>query len=287
VNCQSGRSTRPLVHSVLKPIWEIKTVTASRVRARIENVLDWATASELRTGDNPAKAVAALLPKKSRIAPVTHHKAMAYDDVPAFVAKLANLTGDAPDAPVAPKALEFLILTTARSEEVRGLRRPEIDFKNKVWTVPADRIKGRKLHRVPLVDRAIQILQSLPTEGELFFIGSRKKSAIGDNVMLDLIEAIGHDATVHGFRSSFRDWAEEQTNFSHEAKEVNALIRSPRRRWRGAFLRGRAVLGGVCAFGGGYGLARISAFTYRRRLWEPWAHSRRPSGPTHRGSPFR
>jgi integrase len=211
----------PLVLSVLKPIWETKTVTASRIRARIENVLDWATASVLRTGDNPAKVVTALLPRKSRIAKTIHHKAMAYDEVPAFVAELANLAGDAPDAPVAPKALQFLILTTARSEEVRGLRRSEIDFENKVWTVPAGRIKGRKLHRVPLVDRAIQILRSLPDEGELFFIGSRKKSAIGDNVMLDLIGAMGHDATVHGFRSSFRDWAEERTNFSHEAKEMS------------------------------------------------------------------
>jgi len=209
----------PLILSVLTPIWETKTVTASRIRARIENILDWATASKYRTGDNPAKLVATLLPRKSRIAKVTHFKAMAYDEVPAFMAELPKAVG------VPPKALEFLILTAARSGEVTGARWDEIDFENKIWTVPAERMKMRLEHRVPLVDRAIQILKSLPIEGDLVFVGARKGRAIGDKVLAELIETMGkqqgkqYDATVHGFRSSFRDWSAERTAFPRDVCE--------------------------------------------------------------------
>jgi len=202
----------PLVLKVLKlnDLWTEKHVTASRVRGRIENVLGWATVSGFRSGDNPARWKGHLkeaLPAKGKKAKV-HHPAMPYIEVPAFMASLASREG------TDVRALEFLILTAARTSEVIKMRRSEINLDAKVWTVPAGRIKGRKEHRVPLVDRAIQILKNLPKEkSDYVFIGARKGTSLGQNTMAKLIED-RDDITIHGFRSSFRDWAEEQTSFS-------------------------------------------------------------------------
>jgi integrase len=204
-----------LVLKVIEPIWQTKPDTANRVRGRIENILDWATVRSLRTGDNPARWAGHLeeaLPAKTRV--TEHHTALPYADVPAFVAQLGQKIG------VSPKALEFLILTAARSGEVIGARWPEIDVDKKLWVIPGPRMKEKKEHRVPLTDRAIEILNGLPREGDFVFIGSRKNAPLGKNSFWKLIEAMGHDVTTHGFRSSFRDWAGETTAFPADICEV-------------------------------------------------------------------
>jgi integrase len=206
-----------LVLKVIEPIWLTKPDTANRVRGRIENVLGWATVRGFRSGDNPARWAGHLkeaLPAKTRV--TKHQPALPYAEVPAFVAALADQRGD-----VNSKALEFLILTAARSGEVIGARWSEIDFDNKLWVIPPERMKEKKPHRVPLVDRAIQILKELPREGDFVFIGSRKNMPLGKNSFLKLIWAIGRDdITVHGFRSSFRDWAGETTAFPADICEA-------------------------------------------------------------------
>ncbi len=170
----------------------------------------------LRTGDNPARWAGHLeeaLPAKTQV--TKHHTALPYAEVPAFVAQLADQTG------VNSKALEFLILTAARSGEVLGARWSEIDLDKKLWTIPAARMKEKKEHRVPLVDRAIAILKGLPREGDFVFIGARKNMPLGKNAFLKLIWTMGRDdITIHGFRSSFRDWAGETTGFPAEVCEA-------------------------------------------------------------------
>jgi integrase len=203
-----------LVLKVIEPIWKTKTVTANRIRSRIETVLGWATVSGYRTGDNPAKwrgHLAAVLPGRSSITKVEHHAAMPYPEVPSFVAALAKRKG------IDARALEFLILCAARSGEVTGARWSEIDLNKKVWTIPAQRMKGRKDHTVPLAPRAIEILRTLPREGELVFVGTRKGCAIDNKTLGQSIKAEGY--VVHGFRSSFRDWAAERTSFPRELAE--------------------------------------------------------------------
>jgi integrase len=207
----------PLVLNVLRPIWKTKHVTATRVRARIESVLSWASVSGLRSGDNPARwnghLKEVLSTKGNKVA---HHAAMAYTDVPNFVAALATRKG------IEPKAMEYLILTASRYGEVVNARWNEIDVAAKIWTVPAARMKTRIQHRVPLPDRAIKILQGLPREAgnDLVFLGARKGRPLGKNALLDLCKAMGHDVTVHGFRSSFRDWCSERTNVQREICEA-------------------------------------------------------------------
>jgi integrase len=204
----------PLVIKVIEPIWLTKNKTAGAIRGRIESVLDWSSVRGLRTGDNPARwkgHLAEVLPPKNLIAKPVHHEAMPYADVPAFVAQLADRQG------IGARALEFLVLTVSRTGEVVHAERSEIDFENRIWTIPAGRMKGRKEHRVPLANRAVEILRALPVEGDKIFIGSRKGNAMGKMVMPDLV---GDDYTVHGFRSSFRDWAAESTAFSSEIIEA-------------------------------------------------------------------
>jgi integrase len=205
-----------LVLKVIDPIWMTKPPTAKKVRQRIENVLDWATVRGFRSGDNPARWAGHLeeaLPAKSH--ETKHHPRLHYDKVPAFVAKLAEQEG------VPPRALEFLILTAARSGEVIGARWDEIDLDNKLWVIPAPRMKEKREHRVPLTERACAILRDLPREGEFVFIGARKNKPLGKNIFLWLISEMGHEEiTVHGFRSSFRDWAGETTAFPADICEV-------------------------------------------------------------------
>jgi integrase len=207
----------PLILKVIEPIWISKNKSAAHLRGRIESVLDWSTVRGFRIGDNPARwkgHLAEVLPAKSQIARVVHHAALPYAEVPAFIAALASQQG------IGPRALEFLTLTAARTGEVVHAQWSEIDFENRIWTVPEARMKGRKLHRVPLSDRAIEILRALPTEGDLVFIGSRKNAPIGKNVMPNLVEAMGRAVTIHGFRASFKSWASERTSFPREIIEA-------------------------------------------------------------------
>lgn len=206
----------PLVLKVIDPIWKSKPDTANRVRGRIENILDWATVRGFRSADNPARWSGHLeeaLPPKTAV--TKHHSALPYSEVPAFVAELTKQIG------VPPLALEFLILTAARSGEVRGATWSEIDLDRKLWVIPKERMKEKREHRVPLTDRALAILKALPREGDFVFIGSRKNAPLGKNAFLKLIWGMKRDdITIHGFRSSFRDWAGETTSFPADVCEA-------------------------------------------------------------------
>jgi integrase len=195
----------PHVIKVLEPIWKAKPETASRTRGRIERVLAWATVRGFRSGDNPARwrgHLQEMFPAVGKIAKVNHHEAMPYVDVPAFMAKLREQDH------LAARALEFTILTAARTGEVLGAKWNEIDLASKTWTVPASRMKAGKAHKVPLSDRTIEILRNLPHgDGRIFDIGKVR-------MLLKLCEVHGSAGpTVHGFRSSFRDWCSERTSY--------------------------------------------------------------------------
>jgi integrase len=195
----------PHVIKVLEPIWKAKPETASRIRGRIERVLAWATVRGFRSGDNPARwrgHLQEMFPAVGKIAAVNHHEAMPYVDVPAFMAKLRDRDH------LAAHALEFTILTAARTGETLGATWNEIDLATKMWVVPAERMKRGKEHRVPLSDRAIEILKARPQrEGRVF--------DIGEVAMLQQLREVHGDKgpTVHGFRSSFRDWCSERTSY--------------------------------------------------------------------------
>ncbi len=209
-----------LVMKALEPIWSSKTETATRVRGRIESVLDWAKVRGYRSGENPARwrgHLDMLLPKPSKVAKVRHHAALSYADVGAFLRELRARNG------VAPKALEFIILTVARVSEAVKAKWDEIDFQRKVWTVPADRMKSGREHRVPLSDAAIKLLLALKEEkqSDYIFPGQRIKKPITGTACLRLLADMKRDTiTVHGFRSSFRDWCAEQTNYPREIAEA-------------------------------------------------------------------
>lgn len=207
------------VLSALKPIWAEKPETASRVRGRIEKVLDAAKAKGHRSGENPARwrgHLDHLLPKPLKLTR-RHHAAMAYENVPAFVGDLRTRNA------TAALALEFCILTAARSGEVLGLRRPEIDFDKKVWTVPAARMKAGREHRVPLSPRAFAIVKYL-AEGhsdEFIFSGQVRRKPLSNMAMDMMLRRMKRDGvTVHGFRSSFRDWAGNESSFPREVIET-------------------------------------------------------------------
>jgi integrase len=181
-------------------------------------VLAWATVSEYRRGENPARwrgHLAEMLPAKTKIHRVQHLKALPYSELPAFMAKLRERDS------VSARALEFTILSAARTNESIGARWSEIDFKDKIWTIPAERMKSKRPHRVPLSDRAVAILRELPREGEFVFPGGKANKPLSDMAMLELARGmIGNGYTVHGFRSSFRDWCKEQTNYPREIAEL-------------------------------------------------------------------
>lgn len=209
-----------LVLKVVEPIWGQKTETANRVRNRIETVLDWATVRGYRSGDNPARwkgHLGEVLPGRNQIAKPQHHAALPFTLVPQFMSELRQREG------VAARALEFTILTAARTGEVTGARWEEFDLTAKVWTVPAGRIKGGREHRVPLSERAIEILRALPREAEFAFPGARKGHALSNMAMDAVLHRLGYKdgrATVHGFRSTFRDWAAEQTAYPNHVVEM-------------------------------------------------------------------
>jgi integrase len=205
--------------------WKARPETAARVRMRIETVLGWATVRGYRSGDNPARwrghLKTQLTGRGKAFAPVQHHPALPYADLPGFMAELRERPG------TSAQALEFTILCVARTGATIGATWPEIDLKERVWKVPPDRagakIAGNKPRRVPLTDRAIEILESLPTEAgnEHVFIGPRKGSGLSNMAMAQLLERMGRDdITVHGFRSTFKDWATEQTNYPEAVSEA-------------------------------------------------------------------
>jgi integrase len=206
------------VLSVLQPLWQAVPETASRLRGRIEAVLDAARAQGHRHGENPARwrgHLDKLLPKRQKLAR-GHHAAMPYSDVPDFVASLRDREA------VAAMALEFCILTAARSGEALGARWSEFDLVEKVWTVPAARMKAGKEHRVPLSGRAMAILQRLGEvrSGECIFPGQRAGKPLSGMAMEMLLRRMGVEVTVHGFRSSFRDWCGDRTSFPRELAEA-------------------------------------------------------------------
>jgi integrase len=210
-----------LILKIIEPIWQDQYQTASRVRGRVASVLDWATVRGFRTGDNPARwkgHLSEVLSAKGEFAKVTHHAALPYADVPLFMEQLSQHQA------VAPRSMEFLILTAARTSEVLTARWSEFDFANRIWTVPASKMKTRKLHRVPLTDRMVELLKALPREGGtdgIVFIGSKADTPQAKNTLSKLAtKTMGRDCTVHGFRSSFRTWAAERTAFPRELIEA-------------------------------------------------------------------
>ena len=205
--------------SVLQPIWQAKAETASRLRGRIEAVLDYAKAHGMCSGENPARwrgHLDKLLPKRQKLTR-GHHAAMPYRDVPEFMDQLRKREA------IASLALEFLILTAARSGEALGARWNEIDFEAKIWTVPAGRMKAGREHRVPLSGRALEILKQLfeVRTGDCVFLGQQLDRPLSPTALAMLMRRMGHgDITVHGFRSAFREWCGDQTNFAREIAEA-------------------------------------------------------------------
>ena len=206
-----------LVVKVLEPIWTKKPETATRLRSRIEHVLDWSTVRGYRVGDNPARwrgHLQKLLPTLKKSARVKHHPALPYQEVGKFVAKLRGLNS------TAARALEFTILTATRTAEVIGARSEEFDLKKAVWTIPARRMKAGRVHRVPLSPRAVAIVRAQP-KGNFVFQGLKNGKPLSNMAMLALLARLQRDdITVHGFRSTFRDWASEQTNFPNTVCEA-------------------------------------------------------------------
>ena len=199
-----------LVLKILKPVWQSKTETATRVRARIAAILDAAKVDELRSGDNPARWKGHLkekLPDPTKLKKVKHHPALPWEEIGTFMSELRqrNFTS--------ARALEFTVLTAARTSEVIDATWPEINFEEKVWTIPATRMKAKRPHRVPLSNRAIEILRSLHREegNDFLFVGGKKGAQLSDMAMLQLCRGMRPGTTTHGFRSSFRDWSGEAT----------------------------------------------------------------------------
>ena len=203
---------------VLRPIWLTKNETASRVRGRIEKILDAARAKGYRKEENPARwrgHLDHLLPKVSKV-DRGHHAAMPYEKVPAFLLQLQHRES------ISALALEFLILTAARTGEILGAKWNEIDLDTKIWTVPAIRMKAGREHRVPLVDRAINILKQVheARSGDFVFPGQKVDKPLSGMALDMVLRRMNiDDATVHGFRSSFRDWAGNETHFPREIAE--------------------------------------------------------------------
>jgi integrase len=206
-----------LVLKVIEPIWAEKPDTAGRVRGRIEAVLSWATVREYRAGDNPARWRGHLdnvLPKRSKVRAVKHHEALPYVEIPAFMAMLRDQNF------ISARALEFVILTATRTSETIGAEWSEFDLASKIWTIPGVRMKSGKDHRVPLSDRALAILDALPREGKFVFAGRKKDKPLSNMAMLELVRGVnGGGLTVHGFRSTFRDWAADRTSYANHVVE--------------------------------------------------------------------
>lgn len=227
---------------ILAPIWQTKTETASRVRSRIENVLDYATAKKYRTGPNPALwrgHLDKLLPSPKSIAKVVHHPALPYADLPSFYQSIAGNTS------LSGTALRFAILTAARTGEVIAAQWSEIDMVAKTWTVPSERMKAKREHRVPLSDETMRLLRKLPRLNDNpYLFASVNDKPLSAMAMLQFMRKRGYglegkngNAVPHGFRSTFRDWASEVSGFPREAAEM-ALAHTIENKVEAAYRRG-------------------------------------------------
>ena len=239
------------VLAALQPIWHVKPETAARVRGRIETVLTAATVKKLRTGENPARwkgHLAELLPPRGKIAPVKHHAALPYADMPAFFLRLQAADG------LGARALELAILTAGRTGEVLGALWGEFDLAAAVWTVPAARMKANREHRVPLSNAALALLRKLATirQGEFVFTGQQATKPVSNMAMeMALRRMKRSDVTAHGMRSTFRDWMGEKTNFTADLGEA-ALAHTLGGKTQLAYQRG-------------------TLFERRREVMEAWA----------------
>jgi integrase len=241
------------VTKVIEPLWSTKTETASRLRGRIESILDAATAKKLRAGENPARwrgHLENLLPKRAKVRKVKHHAALPYPEMHAFMTALRGQDG------TAARAMAFVILTAARTGEAIGARWSEIGDDG-VWIVPGERMKAGNEHRVPLSAPALAILRGMRPEGEdepdgYIFPGGKAGEPLSNMAMLELLRRMGRaDVTVHGFRSTFRDWAAERTTFPAEVAEM-ALAHVIDDKTRAAYQRG-------------------DLFAKRKQLMDAWA----------------
>lgn len=235
---QTANITQAHVLAVLEPIWKTKNETAARLRGRVEIVLDWATVRGYRDGDNPARwkgRLDKLLPAPAKVQKTVHQKALPIHQVPEFVKSLKTREG------TAARALEFLILTAARSGEVRGATWREFDLESGVWTIPGERMKVGREHRVPLSTQALEVLRQLPrfVESEYVFLSSRG-TCLAEVTLLSTMRRIEADAVPHGFRSTFRDWVGERTDFPRELAE-QALAHSLQSKVEAAYRRGDAL----------------------------------------------
>lgn len=206
------------VLQVLEPIWHTKTETASRLRGRIEAVLDWATVRGYRDGANPARWKGHLdkaLPAAEKISKTKHHPALPVSDIGAFMKKLRTLDG------VGASALEFLILTATRSGEVRGAQWSEFDLAAGLWTIPAERMKMKKPHRVPLSSRAVELVKAQPRRSDSEYVfAALRGGMLSDMTLNAVVRRLEAPAVPHGFRSTFRDWAAEHTNYPRDVAEM-------------------------------------------------------------------
>lgn len=239
-----------LVIKALEPIWETKTETATRVRQRIESVLDWATVRTYRAGDNPARwrgHLDKLLPKPEKLKRVKHRAALPYADIGAYMVSLREKASDG------ARALELQILTACRPGEVAGAQWDEVDLSAAVWTIPGDRMKAGKEHRVPLSPRAVELLAAIPRKSGFLFPGTKRNTGITTAAMLKSGRSIRDDIdlTSHGFRSTFRDWAAEATNYPRDVVEM-ALAHAIKDKTEAAYRRG-------------------DLFEKRRELMDEWA----------------
>ena len=253
------------VHQLLAKIWHEKTETAARLRGRIENILGYATTAGYRTGDNPARwrgHLEHLLPARSKIQKIRHHAALPYTDLADFITALrAHQSATA-------LGLEFLILTAGRVSEVTKATWDEVDLENRLWKIPADRMKGGRVHRVPLSERAVEILERTKLNGrsDYLFPGANTKKHLSENAFrFFILNTMGcRDVTAHGFRSTFRDWCAERTNYPREVAEM-ALAHAVGSAVEAAYRRG-------------------DLFAKRARLMEEWA--RYCDLPTSEAKPF-
>jgi integrase len=220
---------------VLEPIWRTKTETAGRVRGRIEQVLDWAKAKKHRDGENPARwrgHLDKLLPRPSKISKVKHHEAVPWPDAPGVVAGIAAAAG------AGARALLFQVLTAARSGEVRGATWAELDLEAGVWTVPPERMKGKKEHRVPLSRQVVALLKVCPRFSDCALVfASLRMTRLSDMTLTSVMRRMKLEAVPHGFRSTFRDWAAEATHFPGDLVEM-ALAHAIESKVEAAYRRG-------------------------------------------------
>jgi integrase len=220
-----------LVLKAVEPIWRRAQTTGDRTRQRIEVVLDWAAARGARSGDNPARWKGHLEHLLKDNHKLKHHEAMAYNAVPNFMGELRARPG------TAARALEFLVLCAARSGEVLGARWSEIDINQEIWTIPATRMKADKEHIVPLAPALLKILAGQSLNSDFVFAAPRSSRAMERHALADVMKGMGHRETVHGFRSSFSDWAADNTAFPQEVRE-QALAHAIPNKVEAAYRRG-------------------------------------------------